>query len=201
MEDELRLRLHPLTVTATLMRASILITSYELLKAEIVDSIRDFLADTWTTDEGAQESDRYRQDVLTRPGNRVEKSLSWLLDAGALDANQVDNVNRLHAERQRVTHELARYMVDPSADIDVALIGDATAAAVALGRFWGAINADADPAFDGVDIDYDGIRSGVALLMEHLTAIAQLADNLVAMAGQDLAGKLDWDDFKMPRTE
>lgn len=193
MEEQLRLRLHPLTMTATLMRASILITSYELLKVEVVDPIRDFFADTWTAADGTLESDTYQREVLTRPGNRIEKSLGWLRDAGALDDDQVDAVSRLHAERLRVAHELARYMVDPSAEIDVSLIDEVTAAAIALGRFWGAINADTDPAFDDVDVDYAGIRSGVALLIEHLGTIARLADTLASMAAKDLAGELDFE--------
>ncbi len=57
-DDDLRLRLHTLTTSANLIRASIIITSYELLKSEIVDHIRDFLAPHWTPSRGSEESDQ-----------------------------------------------------------------------------------------------------------------------------------------------
>lgn len=192
-EDDLRLRLHPFTTTANLVRASLVITSFELLRVPIVDNIRDFLAEKWGPNGGSVESPSYEAAVLGDGADRLEGSLAWLERNGVLSTAQVAAVRRLRAERNRLAHELGGVLVDPSQEVDTSLIGEAVGVAVSLGQFWGSVTVDTDPQFDGRDVNYDEIRSGVALLLEHLQNAAAFAEALAQLAAKDLAGELDSD--------
>lgn len=99
-------------------------------------------------------------------------------------------MERLRAERNRLAHDLGKILVDPNTEIDASVIAEAASVGLSLGRFWGAIAADTDPEFDEVEIDYDGIRSGIGLLLEHLHTLSALADLLESAAGEDLDAEL-----------
>lgn len=182
-EAELRARLDPVAMSSRLIRASILITAYELLKSRIVDPIRDFLAEEWTRD-GAIESTTYRMDVLSK-GGHVKGSIAWLVAQKVITPDQAEAFDRLWTERHRLAHEMAAILVDPTAEVDSALIGEAISLSQSLDDFWGAVAVDTNPQFDGEHIDYAGIRSGVSLLLEHFGALSALADELIQAAANE----------------
>ena len=63
-----------------------------------------------------------------------------------------------------------RVLTVPTTDRLWETIGDAISLSQSLDRLWGAVAVDSNPQFDGQQIDYDGIRSGVSLLLEHFGA-------------------------------
>jgi hypothetical protein len=63
-------------------------------------------------------------------------------------------------------------LLEPGRDIDVARIREMQDLIQALGRFWGRIEVDTDPELAG-QVDYDGIFSGVPLVMGILVAAAE----------------------------
>jgi hypothetical protein len=190
--EQFRMHLHPLTTSANLIRASIVITCYELLKDAIVDNLRSFLANEWNERGEPKESVTYRREVLALHRNPLAASVRWHVDAAALSSAEAVAFEQLRAERHRLAHELGRYVVDPNSQVDMSLLTEAVGIARSLSRFWGGIEVDCDPQFDGQDIDYDEIRSGTALLIENLEQVAQLAASMADAAAQDLAGEIEW---------
>ncbi|MBO0518321.1 hypothetical protein, partial [Streptomyces beijiangensis] len=71
-----------------------------------------------------------------------------------------------------IAHELPKLLVDPDFEVRTDLLAAAVECVRCLGVFWGSIEADANPDFDGQEIDYDSIKSGPYLLMEYLASIA-----------------------------
>lgn len=173
------------------MQASIVVTAYELLKTTAIDNIRSFLADGWTADGKPIESAEYTRDVRDRSEYLIEGSLQWLVQHRAITAADAGAMRRLRKARNRFAHHLGALVVDPSSVVDATLISDAATVARSLSRFWGSIEVDTDPAFDGREVDIDGIRSGTALLIEHLEIAFQLSDGFTQAAALDLAGELD----------
>jgi hypothetical protein len=170
-----------MTTTALLVQASLVITSYELLKTSIIDEIQTFFADEWR--EGVWlDSDEYQREVLRDGMSRLAGSLAWLQRNDVLTADQVSSFERLRAERNRLTHELADVLLSPAKDVDTSVISAAVEIAESLGRFWGGIAVDTDPAFDGQVVDYDAVRSGTSVLLDHLTGAALFAQRLREMA-------------------
>lgn len=186
-EDDLRRRLHPLGTTAFLVQASIVITAHEVLKESVVGPVRDFLADSWTQ-EGADESDEYRREVKARHPNPVEASLLWLVDNHAIGSADADAMRILRKERNRLAHELGRSLVDPASTVEATVIDGAVQLARSLSRFWGEIEVQTNPWFaDGEDVDLDDIRSGTALLLEHLQSVFHGSASLPDAVDLDLS--------------
>jgi hypothetical protein len=73
-----------------------------------------------------------------------------------------------------VAHELAKYLVDPDFEIRIDLLTEAVGCIRSLKQFWGSIEVDSDPEFDGREILPEDIRSGTYVLMEHLLEVIGL---------------------------
>lgn len=96
------------------------------------------------------------------------------MESRALTAEEVATLEEIYQHRQEIAHELPKLLVDPDFEVRSDLLVAAIECARKLGVFWGSIEVDTDPQWDGKDVDYDGIKSGPYLLMEYLASIAGL---------------------------
>ncbi|MBK3640475.1 hypothetical protein [Streptomyces sp. MBT33] len=172
MEQRLNAKLAPETVATTLMRAGCFLSAYELIKPQIIDSVHDFYWCGFKDGEHQYDEARYARDVVSlNPRSKYLASCAWLVDANALTDEHVATLAEIRAHRNEVAHELPKLLVDPDFEVRVDLLADAVEIVRRLGVFWGSIEADTNPDFDGQEIDYDGIKSGPYLLMEYLAAM------------------------------
>lgn len=163
--------LRPETVKSNLTRAASVLAAHQMLRDQIVDRVRGFLSMTGAM-EHQKSAPTYRDEVLSRGPNEVAACLEWLVGAGAITADDVEVVERLWRERNRVAHELPNALIDPNFPVDQSVVGDAAAVSQAIARFWGGISMDADPAYDGLDTDAVEIESGASLLIGYLAELA-----------------------------
>ena len=118
---------------------------------------------------------RYRQDVLSRhPKSQYRASCAWLVEMGALTADEVETLEAIYEHRKVIAHELPKLLIDPDLDVHTDLLVAAIECVRKLGVFWGSIEVDTNPDWDGQDVDYDDIKSGAYLLMEYLASFAEL---------------------------
>ena len=92
-------------------------------------------------------------------------------------AAQGARVQEVREHRNKIAHQLALLLVDPSHEIDLTLLEDMAAIIRAVGAFFGRIAMDCDPEFDGRDVKDEDIRSGTSLLMDHLIAACEAIPN------------------------
>lgn len=78
----------------------------------------------------------------------------------------------------------ARFIVDPDADVSVDRLTELQGIMRSLDRFWGGINIDTNPDFDGADVDRDNIVSGSGALLTYLLQIAGVEASPDAAAGE-----------------
>lgn len=174
-EESLRQRLSVGGVLSNLVRASAVITAYELLKEQIVGEVKSFFTYEWHRVDGQPigvESEEYRERIVSRPMNKVSASLEWLVEAQAITQSELEVVERLQAERHRMAHEIGQLLIDPNVKPDDDLVRQAAGVSRSLARFWGSVTVDTDPAFDGTDVDYDKIESGISLLLGYLAELS-----------------------------
>ena len=160
----------PQVVTA-LLRAGAFLTGYELVKASIVDGVKDFFLVGFDEDGMTYSSD-YKNKVLPLGKNAWDASVRWLVSVEALTEEQASSLDDIYAHRHEIAHELAKFLVDPDAEVSLEKLQQLYGIMRSLDRFWGGINVDTNPDFDGVEVDYDNIKSGSGLLLEYLLQIA-----------------------------
>jgi hypothetical protein len=172
--DRLNTKLAPESVATTLIRAGCFLSAYELIKPEIIDSVHEFFWRGFDEGKHLYDDARYEQAVLSlHPRkNKYLASCAWLVDAHALTEGQVATLAEIQTHRHEVAHELPKLLVDPDFEVRIDLLAEAVEIVRCLGVFWGSIEADTNPDFDGQEVDYDGIKSGSYLLMEYLASIA-----------------------------
>jgi len=174
--ERLAAKLHPDAVRLAMVRAGAVLTGYELVRAQIVDGVRGFYL-TGFDEHGLTYSRGYDVEVLTLAKNPVRASLLWLQEHDALTAEQVEAFEGVRRHRHEVAHELARFIADPEADVDLDRLRDLRDCCRSLDRFFGAFEVAANPEFDNVDVDLDAVRSGTTLLLGYLFELAGLDDH------------------------
>lgn len=174
MEQRLNAKLAPESVAITLIRAGCFLSAYELIKPQIIDSVHEFFWCGFNEGEHLYDEVRYEQAVLSlNPRkNKYLASCAWLVSMNALTDEQVATLAEIRTHRHEIAHELPKILVDPDFEVRTDLLAQAVEVVRCLGVFWGSIEADTNPDFDGQEIDYDGIKSGSYLLMEYLASIA-----------------------------
>jgi hypothetical protein len=166
--DALNRKLAAPAIRVALQRAGIFLTGWELLKNDIEDRVRGFYEiRTGTVDE------RYESEVLSRSKHRLEASVLWLVEMGALTEARAARVQEIREHRNEIAHQLPKLLVDPNHEIDLTLMKDMAVIIRAIGAFFGRIAMDSDPEFAGRDVKDEDIRSGTSLLMDHLVAACE----------------------------
>ncbi|WP_345559510.1 hypothetical protein [Streptomonospora halophila] len=175
MEHRLNAKLAPESVATTLIRAGCFLSAYELIKPQIIDSIYGFFWCGFEDGNDLYDEARYVSDVLSlNTKSKYLASCAWLVKMQALTDEQVATLAKIRTHRHEVAHELPKLLVDPDFEVRMDLLTDAVEIVRCLGVFWGSIEADINPDFDGQEVDYDGIKSGSFLLLEYLASIAGL---------------------------
>ncbi|MDQ7903062.1 hypothetical protein RB614_00820 [Phytohabitans sp. ZYX-F-186] len=175
-EDLLRAKLSPEAVTLTLTRAGCFLSAYELIKSEVVEKVHQFFWRGFQDGQHVYDEERYRQTVLFRsPKSKYRASCAWLVEMGALTAEQVATLEQIQEHRQEIAHELPKLLIDPTFDVRADLLVAAVEIVRKLGVFWGSIEVDTSAEWDGKEVDYEGIKSGSYLLMDYLLVIAELS--------------------------
>lgn len=169
------MKVEPAAVATALIRAGAFLTGYELVKTAIVDEVKAFFI-VGFDESGVTYSPAYEREVLGRDRNRFRASAAWLVSMDALTSAQVAELDDIYAHRNEVAHELAKFLVDPDVEISVRNLQALRGIMRSLDRFWGSINADTNPEFDDVEVDYDNIQSGGGILLDYLLQLSGIGE-------------------------
>ena len=169
-EERLLAKLQPARVRSTLAFAALFQVTHEMLKAMVLDDVMSFYGYTnlggdvrWFPDGGEVE---YQRHVLDLHQNRFTASLLWLQQMEALTADQAARLNAIYDHRHDLTHELAKYLVDPNLEPDFDLFMEALKTLKALSSFWTEVEAGFGTFDDYPDLDLDEVKNGRMLLIE-----------------------------------
>lgn len=163
-------KLQPDSARGTLLRAAALLVGWELVQSEVVNKVRDFF--TFGFDQfGPRVDRRYQERVVSRSARIFDASLGWLMETNAVTAEEAASLKDLRDYRNLVAHELGAFLIDPDREIDLAKLEAIRGVLASLGRFWGQIEVDTNPDFDGRDVDPQDIVSGSTMLLEFALSV------------------------------
>lgn len=161
-ERQLRAKLSPERIRATLAFSGLYQLTHELMKQTVMEDVKAFFGyvsvgdGTWWT--GVQGQADYQRSVLDlAPKNRFTASLLWLQAMGALTDDQVTRLDQIAAHRHDLTHELQKYLIDLDHEPDVELFTHALTILTVIHRFWIQVERDTGAFEDHGDIDVDDV--------------------------------------------
>ncbi|MEV6494391.1 hypothetical protein AB0M20_38085 [Actinoplanes sp. NPDC051633] len=139
MEQRLKEKLQPWRIRATLGFAGLYQMTHELIKESVIDGVRNFYLNGFDESGMTYDEDGYAAEVLERDAPKKRKmraSLLWLVHSNAITLAQADRLDEIFAHRHDLTHELAKYIVDPAFEPDMSLLTDAIEIVRAVLRYW-----------------------------------------------------------------
>ena len=116
-------KLSPAEVRRNLVKASVFITAYELVKEAILERVSGFFINGFDQ-AGLKYSPAYERDVLSRDKSKVRASLLWLVDMKAITPQDLAAFDEMRKHRNEVAHELPKLLVDPDFSVNLHLLND-----------------------------------------------------------------------------
>ena len=153
--------LDPDLLRETLVRTSIYLASYELLKSAIVDKHRYFYT--------APHSCSSKDSTARAPKDRFHASCIWFRDQGALDESDLETIEKIRKHRNEIAHELPKYFSDPKFEVNMGLFDAIRLVLEKVERWWIRIEMSINPDYDQIDpydIPDSEISSGSLIVMD-----------------------------------
>jgi hypothetical protein len=176
--------LNPEIVRVRLIRASIFIAAFEILKEIVVERIRDFYASRWSLSGGklkSEESERYEQIVLTdaatgkKKRNRfLDAHLDWLERSAAITSDDRVLFNKARECRNYLTHEVLPGLASKPIPEDLDSMHEAMEQLIKKIETWWVVNVElaTDPDLAGHEYDEDGILPSANVWLSLLRLVA-----------------------------
>lgn len=165
--------LNPELTRSRLIAASVYIAGFEVVKDSIVRRIRRFFC-TGSDESGDIVDPKYQSDVLARDRSPVYASLRWLKEMNAIDDADVRAFDRVKACRNTLAHNLFSTLGSEGLPADFEQCFADMIALVRKSEVWWITNVEipTNPAYDGSDIDKEGIVPGPIMGIHLLCDIA-----------------------------
>ena len=169
--------LNPEVLRPRLIRASLFIAAFELLKEIIVQRIRDFFTDGWN-EKGDIVSSDYTTDVLGRNRSPTHASLDWLRERGAISDADIATFGRVKNCRNALAHGLQKVALAEGLPVDFDARFQEMVALLKKIELWWIVEVEipTNPDFDHKEIDYDGILPGHVMMLSLLYDVGLSSD-------------------------
>lgn len=169
--------LNPDTLRGNLITASIFLTAYEMLRASVIDRIRDFFTHGFD-ESGWVISDEYKTKVLALDKSPLRASLLWLKGMSAIDDADMANVDAVREHRNELAHDLPKFLGTVDAEINLRLLGTLYDLVTKIDRWWvREVELTIDPDRDGREVADEDIISGTMLSLGLMLRIAAREDS------------------------
>lgn len=161
--------LDPDSLKTNLVRASVYLASYELLKSAIVENPRGFI--NMGNPDPSTDGQKYSEDVVSlNPKDRLHASCLWFHKMGAIDDADITTIKDIRNHRNEIAHELLKYIGDSRYAVNMQLLDSIHFLIGKIERWWiREIEMDVNPDYDHVDknaIPDHEIQSGRMIMMD-----------------------------------
>lgn len=172
--------LDPDDLKANLVRVSVYLASYELLKATVVEKPRWFLSIGHSA--VGKDSPEYRTKVLAlHHKDRFHASCLWFRKMEAIDDDDLKVIEQIREHRNDIAHELPKYLAESRFAVNMQLLDSIHFMVGKIERWWiRKIEMGVNPDFDDVDPDSipdSEIRGGNSIIMDLIHKIIHGQDD------------------------
>lgn len=163
-------------VKSNLIRSSLYLFSYELLKNAIVDKIKDFYSMGFD-ENGYIYSEKYNEVIVHRRINGKQNiflsSLYWLEENGAITKDDITEIRAIREFRNTVAHKIDRILGDSDFNIDKNTEKKIFEFIRKIEVWWiKEVEILTNPDFDGKEIQDNDIISGSEIFYTYIKSIS-----------------------------
>lgn len=187
MKLEMKKIFDPTLVKRNLIIASLIITTFEILRSVIQDRIKGFFCfNYYLNDAGELEyeiSEEYKNQILDRAIPEIRSrgdyhlfysSCLWLKDNEVITQENIDDIQKIRKHRNLIAHEPVKLLVDEQININIYLLKKSIELISKIDKWWILeFEVTINPDFDGIDINPDNVKSGYIVFLDHLTEIVK----------------------------
>jgi len=162
-------------IKSNLVRASLYLFSYELLKNSIVDKTKDCFM-TGFDENGFIYSKDYNEKVANRKTegkqNIFLSSLHWLEEIGAITKDDISEISAIREMRNTVAHQIDKILVDSDFNLDTDKEKKMFDYIEKIERWWiREVEIPTNPDFDGKEIPDEEILPGKVMFYTYIKSI------------------------------
>jgi hypothetical protein len=167
--------LNPETLKGNLIRASIYLTCWEMLKNSVMDHPRDFYTDGWKDGKVILDP-KYKTEVLALDNDPLIASALWFKKQGAISDDDIFLLKSFRSHRNEIAHELPKFLGTAESNIQDEFFYGMFLLVAKIDKWWiQDFEIPLNPDFDNRELsreELDGCQSMNMVLMNLLIAVA-----------------------------
>ena len=113
----------PAVVNRRLHQVALYLTAWETIRSAIIERVKGFFTDNWTIDDKGKlrgtPTEEYKARVISlHPKDELHACTLWLLEMGAFDDADVDQISAARRHRNSIGHEIIDYITRDDVEVD-----------------------------------------------------------------------------------
>lgn len=179
--------LNPEKLKESLIKASLFLSAYEILKESIIDRPKSFFTHEWHFDEKIGElkgkvSKSYKEKVLSLcPKDEFQSCCLWFKDQGAINESDLIEIAHARKHRNEIAHELPKYISSIDHDVNKNILETIVEVVKKIDVWWiREIEMPTSPDLDAVDmqnIDFENVIGGNTMFLNLILSIFEGDDS------------------------
>ena len=118
----------PAEVNRSLHQVALYLTAWETLRSCIIERVKGLYTEDWTLDDkgglrGTVTNEYKKRVIALYPKNELHACTIWLLNNGAFNENDVEQIALAQRHRNSVAHEIVQYITGHESKVDRNTIG------------------------------------------------------------------------------
>ena len=168
--------LNPESLKQNLIRTSLYLTCWEMLKQSVVDQPRDFFSMGWTDDGKQGVSPTYQAEILTLAKDPLIASALWFRKSDAISDDDISMLRKLRDHRNEIAHELPNFLGTIDAEVNMEFFNNIYYLVQKIDKWWiQEFEITTNPEFDNRQFtqeELDAVQSARMIFMRLLIQVA-----------------------------
>jgi hypothetical protein len=179
--------LNPEKLKESLVKASLFLSAYEILKESIIDRPKSFFTNEWHLDENTGElkgkvSKSYKEKVTSLcPKDEFHACCLWFKDQGAINESDLTEIATARKHRNEIAHELPKFISSIDHDVNKQILECLVEVVRKIDVWWiSEIEIPTSPDFEAADmdkIDFDNVIGGNTMFLSLILSIFEGDDS------------------------
>lgn len=194
--------LNPESLKGNLIRCSIFLTCWEMLKNSVINHPRDFFTDTWEDGKAIPDS-KYKEEVLALDADPLIASALWFRNNNAISDDDIVLLRGFRMHRNEIAHELPKFLGDANSNVQHEFFVGMHYLVAKIDKWWiQNFEIPINPDFDNRELskqELDGVQSMNMIMMNLLIAVADGKEDQLRWLYTEMKKKIETGQTAKPK--